>query len=137
MGRPLLQTDRNARLLIDVFRGGVKAREFQIHDFVVMPDHVHMLISVLGDKSIETAMQLIKGRFSYRIKKEYGYVGEVWQKGFSECRVSDERSFLAHRAYIAENPVKAGLVETVRDYPYCFTNLAREKAAGAKARPSL
>jgi putative transposase len=137
MGRALLQTDQNARLFIDVLRAGVKAKEFQIHDFVAMPNHIHLPITVMGDKSIEKAMQLIKGRFSYRIKKEHGYIGEVWQKGFSESRVTDQQGFVAHQAYIAENPVKAGLVDSAWKYPYCFAYLVAEKAAGAKARPLL
>ena len=40
-GRALLQTERNAMLLIDVMRRYTAAGEFKIHDFVIMPDHVH------------------------------------------------------------------------------------------------
>jgi putative transposase len=133
MGRALLQSERNATLLIDVLRSYVKARKFRLHDFVVMPDHVHVLITVGGDMTIEKAMQFIKGGFSYRLKKDFGYVGEVWQRGFSEVRVDDKESFLQHRKYIAENPMKAGLVDSLEKFPYCFTYLARRKAAGAKA----
>jgi putative transposase len=41
MGRALLQSERNATLLIDVLRSYVAARKFRVHDFVVMPNHVH------------------------------------------------------------------------------------------------
>jgi len=40
------------------------AGKFKIHDFVVMPDHIHLLLTVHGQATIEKAMQLIKGRFS-------------------------------------------------------------------------
>jgi putative transposase len=133
MGRALLQSERNAKLLIDVLRSYVTARKFRLHDFVVMPDHLHLLITVDGDTTIERAMQFIKGGFSYRLKKDFGYVGEVWQRGFSEVRVDDRESFLQHRKYIAENPIRAGLVDSPEKFPYCFTYLARRKAAGAKA----
>ncbi len=134
MGRALLQSERNASLFIDVLRSYVAARKFQLHDFVVMPDHVHLLITVPGDMTIEKAIQFIKGGFSYRLKKEFGYSGEVWQRGFSEVRVDDQESFLQHQKYIAENPMKAGLVDSPEKFPYCFTYLAKRKAAGAKAR---
>jgi hypothetical protein len=49
MGRALLQSERNATLLIDVLRSYVAARKFRVHDFVVMPDHVHLLITVDAD----------------------------------------------------------------------------------------
>ncbi|HEY1730749.1 MAG TPA: transposase [Terriglobales bacterium] len=133
MGRALLQSRRNADLLIDVLRSHVSSGNFRVHDFVVMPDHVHLLITVDQSKSIEKAVQLIKGGFSYRLKKEFGYAGEVWQRGFSDVRVEDRESFLRHREYIAQNPVKRGLAESAAEFPYCFTYLASRKAVGAKA----
>ena len=132
-GRPLLQSNRNATLMIDVLRGYVAAGKFRVHDFVVMPNHVHLLMTVGADITIEKAMQFIKGGFSYRLKKEFGHVGEVWQRGFSDERIKDRQSFLQHREYIAGNPVKAGLANSPEDFPYCFTYLAKQKAAGAKA----
>jgi putative transposase len=134
MGRALLQSERNAMLLIDVLRSYVAARKFKVHDFVVMPDHVHVLLTVNGDMSIEKAVQFIKGGFSYRLKKEHGYNGEVWQHGFSEMRVNDRESFLRHRGYIAQNPLKRGLAESPEEFPYCFLYLAARKSSRAKAR---
>src|SRR5258707_490704 len=80
-GRSLLQTERMATLFIEVLRAYVSSGKFTVHDFVVMPDHVHLLISVDNMSSIEKAVQLVKGGFSYRAKKELGYQGEIWQKG--------------------------------------------------------
>jgi putative transposase len=134
MGRRLLQSERNAGLLIDVLRSLVAEHKFQLHDFVIMPDHLHMLLAVENGMSIEKAMQLVKGRFSFRLKKETGYLGEVWQRGFSEVQVLGKESYEKHRTYIAMNPVKTGLVESPEQYPYCFEFLARKKAAGAKAQ---
>lgn len=134
MGRALLQSERNATLLVDVMRSYVAAGKFKLHDFVIMPDHVHLLITVEGEMTIEKAMQFIKGGFSYRLKKELGYLGEVWQRGFSEVRVENRENFERHRQYIAQNPVKAGLVNSPEEFPYSFGYLAAPKAAGAEAR---
>ena len=127
MGRGLLQSERNATLLIDVLRSYVAAGKFALHDFVVMPDHVHLLMTVGDDMTIEKAMQFLKGGFSYRLQKECGFLGEVWQRGFSEVRVEDRRSFLQHREYIAQNPVKAGLVDSPENFPFCLAYLAKRK----------
>ncbi len=116
-------------LLVDVLRSYVAARKFLLHDFVVMPDHVHLLMTVDGDTTIEKAMQLIKGRFSYRLKHEFQYAGEVWQRGFSETRADNEGSILRYREYIAQNPVKAGLVDSPGEYPFCYSYLAKKKAS--------
>jgi putative transposase len=133
MGRALLQSERNAKLFIDVLRSNMAAGKFRVHDFVAMPDHVHLLITVDKDMSIEKAVQLIKGGFSYRLRNEFGYAGEVWQRGFSDVRIEDRESFLQHREYIAQNPVKRGLANSVDEFPFCFNYLARRKASGAKA----
>jgi putative transposase len=134
MGRRLLQSERHALLFITVLRDHATARRFVVHDFVVMPDHVHVLITVDSTSSIEKAVQLIKGGFSYRLRKELGYNGEVWQRGFSEVRVSDRASFLAHRRYIAANPVNAGLADIEGEYPFCYAAQVNKKQ-GLKPHP--
>jgi putative transposase len=106
---PILQAGRMANLLIDVLRGYTLAGKFKVHDFVVMPDRLHLLFTVNGDMTVEKAMQLVKGNFSFRAKKELAFTREIWQRGFSDVRVTDEDSFRAHREYIWLNPVKAGL----------------------------
>ena len=121
-----------ARLFIDVLRGYVRAGKFKVHDFVVMPNHVHLLVTVGGDMSIEKAVQLIKGCFSFRAKKEMGFLGEIWQRGFSDVQIKDEDSFAEHRLYIYNNPVKAGLVDAAEEYAYSSLCLRRLKAQGLK-----
>jgi putative transposase len=123
-----------ANLFIDVLRSYMKSGRMTVHDFVVMPNHVHILMTVPGEMSIEKAMQLIKGGFSFRANKELGFRGEVWQRGFSDVRIVDERSFQRHREYIDNNPVKAGVANSPEEYPYGFAYLKKRKCAGAEAR---
>lgn len=116
-----------ANLLIDVLRVIVHAGRFIIHDFVIMPNHVHILMTVPGETSIEKAVQLIKGGFSYSAKKELGFTGEIWQKSFSDEGVRDRSSFISHRAYIEQNPIEAGLAKSSEEYPYCSACLKQRK----------
>jgi putative transposase len=132
MGRHLLQSDQNAMLLIDVLRINVAKKNFRLDDFVVMPDHLHLIVTLSSNMTIEKAMQLVKGGFSFRLKKECGYLGDVWQRGYSEVRIFDRESLLTHRAYIAQNPAKAGLVREGEEWPYCFRFLAKKKLQGLK-----
>src|SRR5262249_6834037 len=69
-GRSIFRMPQLSELLIDVLRTCVRARKFEIHDFVVMPNHLHILMTIPGNRSIERAMQLVKGGFSFRAKKE-------------------------------------------------------------------
>jgi putative transposase len=135
LGRRLLQSDRFAALFVDVLRKCVRAGRFEVHDFVIMPDHIHLLISVGPETSVEKAAQYIKGGFSYRVKRELGYSGEIWQRGFSEVRVEGQQSFERRRRYIAENPTQAGLVKEGEDFAWCFETLKKQKAQGLKPIP--
>lgn len=133
MGRRLLQSERNANLFIEVLRSLVVERKFILHDFVIMPDHVHLLLTIDASMTIEKTMQFIKGRFSRRLSHEFGHKAEVWQRGFSEVQVVGKESMERYRAYIAKNPIEAGLVHAGEKYPFCYRVLAEKKAAGAKA----
>lgn len=124
-----------AELLVEVLRSCVRAMRFIIHDFVIMPNHLHVLMTLPGDLSVEKAMQFIKGRFSFRAGRELGFRGEIWQRGFSDVRITDEASFKQHRSYIERNPIKAGLASAVDEYPYGSAYLKKLKKPGAKARP--
>ena len=119
-GRPLLQSERNATLMIDVLRSYVAAGKFQLHDFVIMPNHVHLLMSVGGDMTIEKAMQFIKGGFSYRLKER----GSVWQPSFTNHRIRDWEDYERHREYIRVNPVRARLAPRPDAYPYSSATAA-------------
>ena len=126
-GRSLLQTERMANLFIDVLRNYVTTKKFKLHDFVAMPNHFHLQLTLDGRKTIEKAVGLVKGNFSYRAKKELGYQFEIWQPGFSDERVWDRESFLRHRSYIDNNPVKAGLTDKPENYPYGSAYFRKKK----------
>jgi putative transposase len=132
-GAAILQTERMASLFIEVLRSYMREMKFKVHDFVVMPNHVHVLLTLGPKLTIEKAVQMMKGNFSYRAKKEFGYQGEIWQKGFSEVQVLSEDSFIRHQEYIDQNPVKKGLARSAEEYPYSSTYLKKQKAAAAKA----
>ncbi len=133
-GRSLFQTERMANLLVDVIRFYMRAGKFIVHDFVVMPNHIHVLMTIPGTISVERTMQLIKGGFSFRANRELGFRGEIWQRGFSDVRITDEESFRQHQEYIQKNPVKAGLADSPEEYPYGFAHLMKHKKSGAKAQ---
>jgi putative transposase len=113
--RSLFSREPWGRLLIDTlyhYRGSA----YLLHEFVVMPDHIHVLL--MPKTSLEKAVQFIKGGFSFRAKKELGSNMEIWQKGFSDHRIRDAADYLHHVSYIRENPVRKHLCERAEEYPY-------------------
>jgi len=110
----------------------MRSKKIVVRDFVVMPNHVHILMTVPGEMSLEKAMQLIKGSFSFRANKELEFRGEIWQRGFSDERINDEQSFQQHQEYIDNNPVNAGLANSPVEYLYGSAYLKKQKQAEAK-----
>jgi putative transposase len=120
--RSVFQTARSADLFLQNLIANLDKGRFQLHAFVLMPDHFHLLITPAAEISLEKALQFVKGGFSFRAKKEGLYSGEIWQPGFTEHRVKDAADFLVHVQYIHENPVRARLVESPEDYSHSSAN---------------
>jgi putative transposase len=116
--RPLFRSDPLAHLFLDTLHRYRHQGRFRLHAYVLMPDHFHALLTPLPDISLEKAMQLIKGGFSFRVKREMNSNLEIWQAGFTVHRVHDDDDFQKHSSYIRENPVRARIVETPAEYPY-------------------
>ena len=117
-GRALFRSERIAGLFLDTLFSYRDQQKFQLHEFVIMPNHVHLLITPNETITIERATQFIKGGFSHRVKKELGISSEIWQRGYVDHRVRDASDYRQHREYIRANPVRARLVETPEEYRY-------------------
>ncbi len=114
--RQRLQSHRMALLLLDVLLHYREQGRYLLHEFVVMPDHFHLLITPA--ESLERALQLIKGGFSYRARKDVGSIGPLWQPSYHDRRVRDVREYRAFRQYIHQNPARKGLAVEGEGYPY-------------------
>jgi putative transposase len=138
--RQLLQSDRMAGLFINVLLRYRTQGKYQLHEFVVMRNHIHILLTLDSSLSIEKAVQFIKGGFSFRAKKELNFGMEIWQTGFSEVRILDKASYDNRAQYIKMNPVRAGYCLEPEEFPYSSASRKYEldpsPFAGAKAQTS-
>jgi len=110
----LFQSERMARLFIEVLLHYHEQRKFRLHKFVLMPDHFHLLIT--PTLALERSLQLIKGGFSFRARKELGFGAEIWQKSFYDRRVRNIEEY-HFREYIYRNPLKSRLAPAAEEYP--------------------
>lgn len=99
----------NAELLMQTLFRYRETGRFALHGFAIMQEHVHVLLTPLGDNTIERCVQLIKGGYSYTIRKQFP--GEVWNSGYHDHRVRDREDFENQLRYIADNPTRRGLKE--------------------------
>lgn len=115
--RDPFQTEELSRLLVETIMRYRDAGKFLLHEFVVMPNHLHLLLTPSGI-TLERAMQLIKGGYSHAVAETDRKNLEVWQKGFTDHRIRDAEDYQRHRDYIYENPFRAGLCNGSQDYPW-------------------
>ena len=118
---------RHAELLRAVVRRVRSTRPFTIHGWVVLPDHLHCVMSLpAGDADFATRWRLIKAGFSKAlpasewispVRARRGERG-IWQRRYWEHLIRDDTDFAAHMDYVHINPVKHGLVDRVADWPY-------------------
>jgi putative transposase len=111
--RLLFQLSANAELFLKTLQHYRREGHYKLHAFVVMPDHIHLLLTPT-DITLERSIQLIKGGFSRRLPSTL----PIWQRGFTDRRMRDRDDFLTCRSYIHDNPVRARLCQQPEDYPY-------------------
>src|SRR2546428_1258015 len=104
--RSLFQSERMAQLFIEVLQHYRRQGKYLLHEFVLMPDHFHVLITPAI--TLERALQLIKGGFSFRARKELGFGGEIWQTSFYDRRVPGIKKEYAFFEDIPFQPLKKG-----------------------------
>ena len=109
--RPLFRHERWANAFLEILKR--YSEEYGLHDFVIMPDHVHLLVS--PNCPLERIVQLIKGGYSFTAKRAFQWKGDIWQAGFTDHRIRDEADWVEHLAYIEKNVVSLRLP----DYKFC------------------
>jgi putative transposase len=114
--KSVLQCDRMAGLFVDVLQHYRCEKTMQVHEFIVMPDHVHVMLSTTESEMM--AVKRIKGCFSTRAIKEFEYRDKIWQPSFYCKWVNNVERYQAFGRYIRQNPVKAGLVTTEAEWRF-------------------
>ncbi len=110
-GTDQLCREHIAHGLLDSIRYREEIHHWWVHLAVVMPDHVHLLVSFAPEPGMERAISAWK-RYTSRSLEI------VWQDGFFESRLRTTPSMEEKGAYVQNNPVRAGLVARAEDWPY-------------------
>lgn len=100
------------------FEDSALLRESQMLAWVLMPDHAHWLLQ-LGDKSsLGEVIGRLKSASSRRANRTLNRTGPVWSKAFHDHALRKEEDLQAVARYIVANPLRAGLVSRIGDYPF-------------------
>lgn len=104
------------RLVVQELRRTEQQGLAQSLAWVVMPDHFHWLFQ-LKKTSLSLVLKQVKARSAIALNKVTGREGQTWQKGFYDHALRREEDLRKHARYIIANPLRAGLVKRIGDYP--------------------
>jgi|SRR3970040_2826307 len=107
------------RIFVEALLHYRKENAFQLHAFVLMPEHFHLLVTPAMNITLERAVQYIKGGSAHRIRRQLNFRFPVWQRGFSDHGIRDAEDYRMHLRYIEQNPVERKLVMAAHEYPWC------------------
>jgi REP element-mobilizing transposase RayT len=116
-GSRLLQRPLFAAAVVDTLLHDHGSR-YDLHAYVVMPTHVHALLTPRADVSLEAVIRILKGQSALKINKLRGESGRLWQPDYFDRLIRDDEHLGRAWAYIEYNPVKAGLCLRPSDWPW-------------------
>jgi len=85
--------------------------------YVVMPDHLHWLMQLKDNATLGGLVRAVKGVSSWQVNKVLNRSGRLWQAGFHDHALREEEDIVATARYLVANPLRAGLVQRIGDYP--------------------
>lgn len=120
--RPVFQNFTHARILIQTLHFQDMQNNCQTLAFVIMPDHFHWLLTLKSLPGISRIMQSVKRHSARQINLNTGNTNRaLWQNGFHDHAIRKEEDLKSIARYIVANPLRAGLVERISDYPHWDT----------------
>jgi REP element-mobilizing transposase RayT len=114
--RPVFADFSFGRLLVEQLRLAEESGSVQSLAWVVMPDHLHWLVE-LKQGSLAQLMCRVKSRSCRSINLRRGSQGGLWQRGYYDRALRRDENLKAAARYIVMNPLRAGLVARLGDYP--------------------
>ena len=114
-------------------------RGVALHSYVLMSNHIHLLVTAEDDTGVSRFVQSAAVRYVARFNRKYQRTGTLWEGRFFSAVVTTDHYLMACHRYIDENPIRAGLASCAADYPW---SSHRHHAYGAEddlvcAHPSI
>ena len=101
-----------ARIVINTLKEEQARENAETLAFVLMPDHLHWLMQLGNDRSLSSVVATIKSVSAHRLARK------IWQDGFHDYALRKKEDIQGTARYIVANPLRAGLVKKIGDYPH-------------------
>lgn len=110
--------DANYRFYLDKLLAACKKHDCQVHAFVLMTNHVHLLITPFTETSLSKTMQMLGRYYVQYFNYCYRRTGTLWEGRYKATLIDSESYLLTCMRYIELNPVRAGMVTDPVEYPW-------------------
>ncbi|MFM2241102.1 MAG: hypothetical protein RJA69_2476 [Pseudomonadota bacterium] len=112
----IVRDEADRRLLLDLLEQHAKAQGVEVHAYVLMDNHLHLLVTPRRDRALPLMMQSVGRTYVRAFNQRHGRTGTLWEGRYRSTLIQTDRYLLACMAYIDLNPVRAGLVLQPQDY---------------------
>ncbi len=113
----ILEDEEDNKKFLEILKDYKKISGYKLYAYCLMGNHLHMIIKV-EKEALEQIFKRICGRYAYWYNVKYRRAGHLFQDRFKSEPIEDECYFLSVLRYIHQNPLKAGLVDAIKDYVY-------------------
>jgi putative transposase len=110
--------DEDYRFYLEWLKEYAAKSKCRIHAYVLMTNHVHLLVSSDSGNGIGALMKALGQRYVQYVNRTYGRSGSLWEGRFRSCLTQEESYLLGCQRYIELNPVRAGMVAHPAEYPW-------------------
>ena len=116
--QPVFREINSGRVVVYEMKRSAEFGDTDTFAFIVMPDHFHWLFSLTDDRALSSVVGAVKSYSAKRLNEMYRRgQRQVWQRGFHDHALRRDEEVARVARYIVANPLRAGLVSRIGDYP--------------------
>ena len=115
--------NKDSQYFIEKLKEVKEKYQCKLYSYVLMPNHIHLLIEPLIAQDMAKFMKAITQRYGQYINKKYERTGTLWEGRYKSCLVSKDDYFITCCKYIEMNPVRAGIVSKPEEYQWSSYNI--------------
>lgn len=114
----IFRSTADYQLMLDLLFEHSRALQVELHAYVLMTNHLHVLLTPQQEQGLPKMMQAVGRTYVRRFNQTYGRTGTLWEGRYRSTLIQTERYLMACMAYIDLNPVRAGMVGQAADYEW-------------------
>ena len=114
----IFRDDADRREMLDLLAEHARAHGVEIHAYVLMTNHLHLLLTPRREQGVPLMMQAVGRTYVRRFNHKHARTGTLWEGRYRSTLIQTDRYLLACMVYIDLNPVRAGMVARPQDHPW-------------------